>query len=140
MIIISHRGNTNGPNKEKENEPEYVKETLQSFNVEIDVWYLDGKWYLGHDSPRYLVDLNFLKQSGMWCHSKNIAGLSELMKYSSEINCFWHQEDDVALTSFGYLWTYPGKALTNKSIAVLPEKAYFKNLKSAAGVCTDFII
>ena len=138
MIVISHRGNIDGPNKEKENKPDYIKDALKSFNVEIDVWYIDKKWFLGHDEPQYLVDLSFLKQSGIWCHSKNIEGLRQLMEYSNEINCFWHQKDDVALTSFGYMWTYPGKTLTNKSIAVLPEKGDFKNLKFAAGICTDF--
>lgn len=33
-------------------------------------------------------------------------------------NCFWHQEDDYALTSSGYIWTYPDKLLTDKSIIV----------------------
>ena len=138
MIIISHRGNISGPNKEKENNPEYVEEALKYFNVEVDVWYVNKKWFLGHDGPSYLVDLSFLKQSGIWCHSKNIEGLYQLMEHPDKINCFWHQEDDVTLTSFGYLWTYPGKKLTNKSIAVLPEKGKFKNLKFAAGMCTDF--
>ena len=34
---------------------------------------------------------------------------------------FEHQEDDVTLTSEGYIWTYPNKQLTDNSIAVLPE-------------------
>ena len=34
----------------------------------------------------------------------------------SDIHCFRHQEDDVTLTSRGYMWTYPGKPLTEKQI------------------------
>ena len=39
MILISHRGNITGPNKEMENKPEYIEKTLKmGYDVEIDVW------------------------------------------------------------------------------------------------------
>jgi len=53
------------------------------------------------------------------------------------IHCFWHQEDDVTLTSKGYLWTYSGKELTENSIAVLPEK---KPDVEVAGICSDYVV
>jgi len=140
MILISHRGNIDGSNTEQENRPNYIERALQKYNVEVDVWYTDKKWFLGHDKPQYRVDFKFLKQEGLWCHTKNIECLYELTKHSDKINCFWHQKDDVTLTSFGYLWTYPGKKLTSKSIAVLPEKKIFENINIAAGICTDFPI
>ena len=40
MILISHRGNLNGPQPENENKPEYVEIALKNFNVEIDVFFL----------------------------------------------------------------------------------------------------
>jgi len=138
MILISHRGNTSGRLAKQENSPEYIKKTLKKYNVEIDVWFVDGEWYLGHDKPLYRVEYEFLKQKGLWCHTKNIESLYELSIREDEINFFWHQEDDVTLTSFGFLWTYPGKKLTPKSIAVMPEKKKFQNIDIAAGVCTDF--
>jgi len=51
---------------------------------------------------------------------------------------FWHQEDDYTITSEGYIWTYPGKKLFNKSICVLPETHDYKNL-NCLGICSDFI-
>ena len=53
---------------------------------------------------------------------------------NGKIHCFWHQEDDVTLTSEGYLWTYTGKQLTSNSIAVLPTTELNVDV---AGVCTD---
>ena len=54
MKLISHRGNLNGPNKEHENHPDYIWEALQAgYEVEIDVWWVDGKFKLGHDEPQY---------------------------------------------------------------------------------------
>jgi hypothetical protein len=55
---------------------------------------------------------------------------------------FWHQNDDITLTSNGYLWTYPGKKLTDKSIVVLPEFNFYnkKDLKKCYGICSDFIL
>lgn len=48
-------------------------------------------------------------------------------------------EDDVTITSKGYFWTYPGKQLTNNSIAVMPEIKDFNNIEIAYGVCSDFV-
>ena len=46
MILISHRGNTNGVNHEKENSISYIEDALNlGFDVEVDVWYKDGDFY-----------------------------------------------------------------------------------------------
>ena len=143
MILISHRGNLNGKS-DRENSPDYIEEALdQDFDVEVDVWYIDNQFWLGHDKPQYKVSEGFLEHSNLWCHAKNIQALYVMSK-SSNIHYFWHQEDDVTLTSRGYLWTYPGKQLTEKSICVLLE---FENKKSkvilpknVAGICSDFVV
>tara|TARA_B100000686_G_scaffold354186_1_gene463125 strand:- start:12749 stop:13165 length:417 start_codon:yes stop_codon:yes gene_type:complete len=135
MILISHRGNLNGKS-DRENQPDYIEEALaQGFDVEIDVWDIFGSYFLGHDEPKYLVKKDFLKNDGLWCHAKNIQGLYSMLE--DNIHCFWHQEDDVTLTSEGYMWTYPGKDLTKNSIAVLPDN---KPDVEVAGVCSDFIV
>ena len=73
MILISHRGNLNGPNRNRENEPLYIVEALeQGFDVEIDVWWKDNEFWLGHDEPQYKVKREFLQNRKLWCHSKNI--------------------------------------------------------------------
>jgi len=135
MILISHRGNLNGKSN-MENRPGYIHKALgQDFDVEIDVWYIEDEFWLGHDIPQYKIEENFLENPRLWCHAKSIDTLYK-MTSNSLIHCFWHQEDDVTLTSRGYLWTYPGKQLTKKSICVLPEKRFEAEM---AGVCSDYI-
>jgi hypothetical protein len=143
MILISHRGNLNGVSS-RENRPGYIHNALvQDFDVEIDVWYVDGNFWLGHDIPQYKIEENFLETPKLWCHAKNIDALYK-MTSNSLIHSFWHQDDDVTLTSRGYLWTYPGKQLTEKSICVLPEFEDKKSKvilpKNIAGICSDVII
>ena len=138
MILISHRGNTHGPNQKKENNPEYINETLlKGFNVEIDVWYTSD-WFLGHDAPQYSVSLDFLKNYRLWCHAKNLEALNRMLQ-EDKIICFWHEEDTATLTNNGYIWTYPGKPLTERSIAVLPEQTKSMEVLQAAGICSDYI-
>ena len=144
IILISHRGNINGKNVNLENSPEYVKKALElGFDVEIDVWFDNDSFYLGHDEPKYMVPMEFLKNDKLWCHAKNIVALNKML--DNDIHCFWHQKDDVTLTSKGVMWTYPGKELTEKSIQVMPEW-YNSNIdksvevsKKAIGVCSDYI-
>ena len=134
--LISHRGNIYGPKPELENKPEYINEALNlGFDVEIDVWDIFGSYFLGHDEPQYLIKKEFLKNDKLWCHAKNIEGLYSMLE--DDIHCFWHQEDDVTLTSKGYMWTYPDKQLTENSIAVLPKGR--PDVK-VAGICSDFIV
>ena len=137
MIYISHRGNLNGINSDLENKPSYIVNALKkNFDVEVDVWLAKNKFYLGHDGPQYLIDNKFLEKKRLWFHAKNIDAFSELLKMN--INCFWHQNDDVTLTSNGFIWTYPGKKLTKNSICVLPELNQITKF-SCAGICSDFI-
>ena len=137
MIFISHRGNIDGKYPEFENNPIQIDRALKNgFDVEIDVWYKDGIWYLGHDEPFYPINLEYLKNDKFWCHAKNIEALNKMLK--EDIHCFWHQEDDVTLTSKGFMWTYPGKKLTDKSICVLPEN--YSEVIDCYGICIDDII
>ena len=138
MILISHRGNLNGKDIENENNPLYIDRALgKGYDVEIDVWYENGKWYLGHDKPQYEIELDYLRNKKLWCHAKNIEALNLML--DDDIHCFWHQEDDVTLTSCGFIWTYPGKKLFKNSICVLPEITKYKKI-SCKGICSDYII
>ena len=138
MILIAHRGNLTGQNLDRENHPDYIDEAIAcGYDVEVDVWSVFGTFALGHNVPQYEIDIQFLKDRNLvlWCHAKNIQALSELIQYN--INYFWHQEDDVTLTSRGYLWTYPGKELTENSICVNPSP---NNIPTGcAGICDDEI-
>ena len=138
MILISHRGNINGKIPEYENNPLYIDRALgKGYDVEIDVWFRDDMFFLGHDFPTYRVEIDYLRNKKLWCHAKNIDALN--MMLDNDIHCFWHQEDDVTLTSCGFIWTYPGKQLTSKSICVLLEKNN-EIPKKAFGICSDYVV
>ena len=151
VILIAHRGNTTGPNPQKENHPDYINLAIQQgYAVETDLWFVDNKLFLGHDAPQYQVSeqhLDSIASAGLlWAHTKNIAAfeyLTSKWQHKKQWNFFWHQEDDYTLTSLGYIWTYPSKKLTPYSICVMPEISnvpYTKDeLNLCAGVCSDNI-
>ena len=152
MILISHRGNINGRNIEKENDPEQVWRALDlGYEVEIDIWCVKNNWFLGHDTPFYCIALQWIYDLGdkLWLHCKNeeaLEFLNEPQKYfpwAPKLNYFWHQNDDYTLTSNGHVWVYPGKSLTYNSICVLPEQSpspyETSKLKQCAGICSDVI-
>lgn len=143
MILIAHRGNTRGPNPDRENEPEYILEAIEAgFHVEVDVWYEGGTTIgLGHDEPQYYVILDFLQNPKIIAHAKTPATLKFLSQHL--VHCFSHDKDDCVLTSGGWIWTYPGKELTDISISVMPEWNVddIKQCKdlNCKGVCSDYV-
>lgn len=138
MKFIAHRGNVSGKNPALENTHAQIEAAIDlGFDVEIDVWYSEGSFYLGHDRACEITSSKFLLDSHLWCHAKNIKALHALMNIGA--HCFAHNTDDVVLTSKGYLWTFPGKALTNKSVCVLPEKQQYLDLFECHGICSDEI-
>lgn len=146
MKLIAHRGNFNGINIERENSPEYISECIMfGYDAEIDIWLKDGELFLGHDFAKYKIDLKFLTKlkTVLWVHAKNIEVLPLLI--ANDLNCFWHNTDDCVLTSKNYIWTYPGKTLTHKSIIVMPDilpdeqaKEWMRH-QEPAGLCSDNI-
>lgn len=141
MILIAHRGLTDGPDKELENHPVKIINSLkQGYHCEIDLWMVDSSLYLGHDLPVYNIDEQFLNQTGLWIHAKNLDALTWLT--TTDYNYFWHQTDDYVITSHQYIWAYPGKKLTERSICVMPEwdDPKLENInKSCYGICSDFV-
>lgn len=137
MILISHRGNINGRIEEAENRPDYIEDTLRlGYDVEVDVWFLDGKFYLGHDKALYVTSKLWLTNPHLWIHCKNIDAISALQH--SKVHYFWHENDTVALTSQGFIWAYPGKQPIKNSIAVMPE-LYDDKIEQCLGICSDYI-
>jgi hypothetical protein len=120
-----------------ENGQKYCCDAINAgYNVEVDVHWYDGIFWTGHDRPQYRVDTEFLKKEEVWCHAKDIQALYELQKIGA--HCFFHQNDNVTLTSKGFLWTSPTHTLTDNSICVLPELQKI-NLDKCEGVCSDYI-
>lgn len=141
MLKIAHRGNITGPNPEKENDPDYLLEAINiGFNVEADIWVIDDVIFLGHDKPEYLVPESFLIEIGnsAWFHCKNLEALSFFNNVFPQLNYFWHQEDDFTLTSQGYIWTYPGKPVSSRSVVVDLENNSGETV--AFGICSNFLV
>lgn len=133
--IISHRGNLIGRNVPRENSPSYLMEALdRGLDVEVDIWIVDNKCFLGHDEPQYLIDFDFLteRKEKFWIHAKNIEAAS-FLRYE-DLNWFWHENDKMVLTSKGYPWCnfgvfVKGGITVEFDFIQLPDYVY--------GVCTD---
>jgi hypothetical protein len=140
MILISHRGNIDGKIVERENQPEYIDEAIsEGYDVEIDVWSIDGVLFLGHDEPQYEISDVWLEKryDNIWVHCKNIEAM-EWFNALSSYHYFWHEEDTLTLTSRGVVWAYPGKQPIKGSIAVMPE-IYNEDVSQCVGICSDYI-
>lgn len=140
-ILISHRGNLFGPNREQENKPEYIEECLSlNYDCEIDLRIIDRKIFLGHDYPEYEIDISWLKNrnNNLWIHCKNIDAIVFLQKYFNYFHYFWHENDLLTLTSKNYIWAFPGKQPIENSISVMPE-LYNDITIECVGICSDFI-
>ena len=114
MIYISHRGNTNGKDPSMENNPDYILDAIQKgFDVEVDLWIINKKIFLGHDFPQYKLDIKFLYKIAdkAWLHCKNLEALYVLHNSHPrhKLKYFWHEEDKFSLTSNKFIWTYPGE-------------------------------
>jgi hypothetical protein len=142
MKYIAHRGLTEGPDINLENRPEQILKSLSAgYDCEIDLWLVNSDYYLGHDGPTYQINYDFLKQSGLWIHAKNLSALHWLTQ--TDLEYFWHQEDQFTLTSNNYIWTYPGNQLSPRSIMVVPETVdiTLSNTQhvDCYGICSDYI-
>lgn len=151
--LIAHRGLMYGPNAEIENTPAQIEHALKlNFDVEIDVWYHtygpdNWKWYLGHDRPTIEISQDWftsLPLHKIWIHAKDITTLAQLTRETWPIHYFIHENDSATLTSSRYVWTYPGKLLTDQSIMVLPEVDGMSHIEMFArtvkGICSDYVV
>lgn len=144
MKLISHRGNINGPNSCEENHPDSIRAAMRAgFQSELDLWF--EKPYtlaLGHDKPLYPISRNFLVNNlnRLWIHCKNIDALLYCRGNLSEANYFFHNVDDVVLTSWNFLWHYIDRGpYGHNSICVLPELGDLKDIPVCYGVCSDYV-
>jgi hypothetical protein len=138
MILISHRGNVNGPSKDLENKVETIESTIRlGYDVEIDLWYINNSFYLGHDNPDTLVSFDFLDENKnkLWIHCKNLECLDKL--HETNFNYFWHDKDLSTITSKGIFWSLNGYYLKN---GVTVELDIIDEVpKNIFGICTDYV-
>ena len=74
MILIAHRGNTCGPSKNENRQSHVENAILQGYEAEVDVHYVKGALYLGHDGPEYGVSPLWLNRYAgvLWVHAKTL--------------------------------------------------------------------
>jgi len=149
MILISHRGNIVGPNKQRENMPSYIDTAISAgYEVEVDVNYINGVFYLGHDTPDIEISEVWIKKrkNKIWFHCKNMqaaARFKELENLTGEsYKFFCHTSDTFVLTSTNHIWVHDLNLDLNDKciIPLLSDKdvtSYNGNIVHA--VCTDYI-
>lgn len=137
MKIIAHRGNIHGPDAKTENRPNTIRRAIEmGFDCEIDVWYLNGCYYLGHDYPEIEIPFSFLEfySEHLWIHCKH---LDSLVQLKDKFNCFYHDKDIYTLTSRGYIWGNINSPTHPLAIQVMPEKSGVLSAR-CYGICTDY--
>ena len=59
-----------------ENKPKYIEAAIQDgFDVEVDVRFTQGNFFLGHDEDQFKVSKDFLLNKRIWCHAKTSEAL-----------------------------------------------------------------
>jgi hypothetical protein len=142
MRIYSHRGNVSGKSPH-ENEPAFVRECIaQGFHVEIDLWSVDGAWWLGHDGPAHAIALDEFDRDEVIFHLKT-PHVPPLVR----ADAFAIENDAWVLTRKGLLWTNYGQTPTPHSVMCAPElvgdgqplAGFVRAIqRQAAGICTDY--
>lgn len=131
----------NGPNPEMENNPIYIQNTINmGYDVEIDAWLMPDGIYLGHDNPIYKIDRFFLQNKKIWVHCKNIEAFINLNKIKN-INCFFQENDDLVMTSQGYLWAHSKCDLfDNNTVVTKLDAKEWKLDNIPYAICSDYLI
>jgi len=144
MILISHRGNIDCIIPERENTPIYIdKAILSGYDVEMDVRLIDGKLFLGHDTPDYEVSLEWLleRKIHLWVHTKNFAALNYLI--NKELRTFYHQkENHTIINNCNLIWSHELSEANEKSIIpLLSQEDITKRPipQNVYGICSDFV-
>ena len=141
-MIISHRCNTNGPSEKENTIKELLKCVYSGFLVEIDVWIIDKKIFMGHDNPVEEIDINFLLKYSdkLFIHCKNIESLCYLKQFK-KLCVFGHSNDEFVLTSHLDVFCRVG-VIKRDCICVMPELSNEKfskgELKSCKHILTDY--
>lgn len=144
MKIISHRGNIKGPIPDKENRPSYIDCAIQlGYDVEVDIRFIDGEFWLGHDIPQYKIEQPWmvLRKDKLWYHCKDLQSALKMAELKI-FKFFCHTEDSYVITSTGHLWVHDLNEDINHTCIIplldLHSIIYNKNLNPFA-VCTDYV-
>ncbi len=106
----AHRGNTEGRDESRENDPSYLLEALAGgFEVEADVWYDEEtvSFWFGYEEPMYEFPLSLVSHPRVLVRAMDIVSLNKLMSLPVGIrpHVYYHKSDDDTLTSEGKIWS-----------------------------------
>lgn len=140
--IISHRGNLDGIQELLENNPEYIDNAIKKgYLVEIDLRFIDSRFWLGHDLPQFEVDIKWLEKRSdkLLIHCKNIEAAINLPNY---FHTFCHVSDDFTFTSKNLIWVHNLSLTLNRNCLIpLMSKdeinEHEDKCDNVYGVCTD---
>ena len=120
-FLISHRGNIEGINLEREDSPEYVQEALKKgYHCMVDVWLVGGQHVaLGTEAAYFPTTIEFLKDQRIICNARSPEALEFLLR--NEVHCFTLSETSFTLTNGGLIWVKPGGTITPRGVITMPE-------------------
>lgn len=102
--------------------------------------------WLGHDAPAFQLspdDIDgLLAAPGVWIHAKHLASFAWLRAHprSADFNFFSHDKDEVALSSQGFAWGYPGIHVPGPAtVSVVWPKDKHVTIGPGVGVCWDWL-
>ena len=128
MKFISHRGNTVGRHKIYENCPSTIQNVISNgYGVEIDVWYKNNKFFLGHDEPEWEISDQFFKNNyqQLLIHCKNDEALFRLNTIPI-LELFTHADDPFTLSSKNIILIHPHTVSNlRKGILMMPEMSHY---------------
>lgn len=136
--IYAHRGNIDGPENPLENTVELAEKALgMGYGVELDVWFKNDCFFLGHDQPKQKVSKQYLINNNFLIHCKNYQAFRELY-LNPNIHCFYHNDEPFTLTNLG-------KCLVHEKIVenfnhndIVVDLNSRKITDKAYGVITDY--
>jgi hypothetical protein len=147
---ICHRGNLQSKFIPEENHPEVLDKRIeQGYGVELDVWCSEGKFWLGHDEPQYIVSFEWLMKdaSKKYIHCKDGATFEHLLlrcgREGYRANLFYHTNEHYALTTRGHVIVHPDAQILEGSVNMMPEMSgrarSWEEREKAFAVCSDAI-
>lgn len=127
MIYISYRGVFDGNNFQDANTPNQITKAMNfGFNVMIDVWKVNDKFYLGNEQPTTEVTAKYLQNKRFWLNARNNAMITFLQSEPAKNYPNWFYFPSMpppayVTASNGKLITPGNVPINNNSVIFLPE-------------------
>lgn len=150
MIYISYRGIYDGNNFQDSNTPKQIAKAMgMGYNVMLDVWKVDSKFYLGDEQPITEVTEKYLQNHRFWLNARNTEMQTWLPTQPAKLypNWFYFTQPTppppYVTASNGKLITPGTVPINNDSVIFLPEitdSAMFSTVKLRCfGICSNYL-